>query len=249
MRCIKSIFIVFGLLGASQFIYGDDHGSQMQAPIPVEFWVCEYKEGMGAVDLEPVIKEWKKTMGKRDYEAWMLTPSYARNGAMNNMVMFTGWWPSFSKMGEEVEYAMEKVNPKMDPKWNEVITCAIHAEATAVQTRNGMDTSLDSGVMSYAGCRLKEGKTVPELMQAHAKMSKFMDKIGINKVSSAVLFPGVGAGNDYDYTITTWAPGMKVLGETFETAIANGVAQAVSEVFGDVGECDNGARFVGKRIY
>ena len=33
MRCVKNIFIIFGLLGASQFIYGDDHGSQMQAPI------------------------------------------------------------------------------------------------------------------------------------------------------------------------------------------------------------------------
>ena len=249
MHYLRTVLFFFGLIGLSQFVSADDHGSQMPAPIPVEFWACEYNEGMGASDLQPVIKEWKKTMGKREYESWMLTPFYSRNGAMNNMVMFTGWWPSFSKMGEELEYVMEKVNPKMDPKWNEVITCTIHAEATAVQTRDGMDTSLDSGVMSYAGCKLKEGKTVPQLMQAHGKMSKFMDKIGIDKVSSAVLFPGVGASNDYDYTITTWAPGMKVLGETFENAISNGVAQAAREIFGEVGDCDNGVRFVGQRIY
>ena len=65
MRCIKSIFIIFGLLGASQFIYGDDHGSQMQAPIPVEFWGCEFNDGKTMDDLMPVIKEWKKTMGKQ----------------------------------------------------------------------------------------------------------------------------------------------------------------------------------------
>ena len=92
----------------------DDHGSQMPAPIPVEFWICEYNEGKSASDLEPVIKEWKKTMGKgREYESWMLTPAYSSQN-LNNGVVFTGWWPDFASMGAEVEYVMEKVNPKMD---------------------------------------------------------------------------------------------------------------------------------------
>ena len=76
MRCVKNIFIIFGLLGASQFIYGDDHGSQMQTPIPVEFWGCEFNDGKTMDDLMPVIKEWKKTMGKQDYVGWVMTPTF-----------------------------------------------------------------------------------------------------------------------------------------------------------------------------
>ena len=113
---------------------------------------------------------------------------------------------------------MEKVNPKMDPKWSEVITCDTHAEGTAVQMRDGMDTNLESGMMTYQNCSLREGKTVAELMQANMQMNKFMDKAGVDSISAGIIFPGVGAPNGFDYTMTFWSPGMKKLGETFEKA-------------------------------
>ena len=151
-------FNFFGLIGVSQLISADGHGSKMPAPIPVEFWICEYNEGKSASDLEPVIKEWKNTMGKgREYEAWMLTPAYSSQN-LNNGVVFTGWWPNFASMGAEVEYLMEKVNPKMDPKWSEVITCDTHAEGTAIQMRDRMDTTLGVRDDDLPELQFKEGE-------------------------------------------------------------------------------------------
>ena len=249
MQYLRTVLCFLGLIGLWQFVSADDHGSQMAAPIPVEFWICEYNEGKSASDLEPVIKEWKKTMGKgREYESWMLTPAYSSQN-LNNGVVFTGWWPDFASMGSEVEYAMEKVNPKMDPKWLEVITCNTHAEGTAIQMRDGMDTNLESGMMTYQNCSLREGKTVTELMQANMQMNEFMDKAGVDSISAAIIFPGVGAPNGFDYTMTFWSPGMKKLGETFSKASKAGFAQVNQKLFGDLHDCDNGVRFAGEKIY
>ena len=249
MHYVRAVLIFFSLIGVSQLISADGHGSKMPAPIPVEFWICEYNEGKSASDLEPVIKEWKKTMGKgREYEAWMLTPAYSSQN-LNNGVVFTGWWPNFASMGAEVEYLMEKVNPKMDPKWSEVITCDTHAEGTAIQMRDGMDTTLESGMMTYQNCSLREGKTVAELMQANMQMNAFMDKAGVDSISAGIIFPGVGAPNGFDYTMTFWSPGMKKLGETFSKASKAGFAQVSQKLFGDLTECDNGVRFSGEKIY
>ena len=249
MHYVRAVLIFFSLIGVSQFISADGHGSKMPAPIPVEFWICEYNEGKSASDLEPVIKEWKKTMGKgREYEAWMLTPAYSSQN-LNNGVVFTGWWPNFASMGAEVEYLMEKVNPKMDPKWSEVITCDTHAEGTAIQMRDGMDTTLESGMMTYQNCSLREGKTVAELMQANMQMNAFMDKAGVDSISAGIIFPGVGAPNGFDFTMTFWSPGMKKLGETFSKASKAGFAQVSQKLFGDLTECDNGVRFSGEKIY
>ena len=249
MHYVRAVLIFFSLIGVSQLISADGHGSKMPAPIPVEFWICEYNEGKSASDLEPVIKEWKKTMGKgREYEAWMLTPAYSSQN-LNNGVVFTGWWPNFASMGAEVEYLMEKVNPKMDPKWSEVITCDTHAEGTAIQMRDGMDTTLESGMMTYQNCSLREGKTVAELMQANMQMNAFMDKAGVDSISAGIIFPGVGAPNGFDYTMTFWSPGMKKLGETFSKASKAGFAQVSQKLFGDLTECDNGVRFAGEKIY
>ena len=249
MHYVRAVLIFFGLIGVSQFISADGHGSKMPAPIPVEFWICEYNEGKSASDLEPVIKEWKKTMGKgREYEAWMLTPAYSSQN-LNNGVVFTGWWPNFASMGAEVEYLMEKVNPKMDPKWSEVITCDTHAEGTAIQMRDGMETTLESGMMTYQNCSLREGKTVAELMQANMQMNAFMDKACVDSISAGIIFPGVGAPNGFDYTMTFWSPGMKKLGETFSKASKAGFAQVSQKLFGDLTECDNGVRFSGEKIY
>ena len=249
MHYVRAVLIFFSLIGVSQLISADGHGSKMPAPIPVEFWICEYNEGKSASDLEPVIKEWKNTMGKgREYEAWMLTPAYSSQN-LNNGVVFTGWWPNFASMGAEVEYLMEKVNPKMDPKWSEVITCDTHAEGTAIQMRDGMDTTLASGMMTYQNCSLREGKTVAELMQANMQMNAFMDKAGVDSISAGIIFPGVGAPNGFDYTMTFWSPGMKKLGETFSKASKAGFAQVSQKLFGDLTECDNGVRFSGEKIY
>ena len=65
MQCIKKILIIFGLVGASQFVHGDDHSP---VPQPIEFWGCEFNDGKTMDDLLPVIKEWKKVMGFSDNE-------------------------------------------------------------------------------------------------------------------------------------------------------------------------------------
>ena len=249
MKFMKSAVLAPVLFLFSTSILADGHGTAMPTPIPVEFYGCQYNDGKGPSDLEPVIKEWKKAMGKRDYQSWMLHPMYASDGSLKNGVMFTAWWPSYSKMGEEVDYFMENVNPKINPKFSEVITCDIHAETMAIQISEGMDTDMDSGVMSYQQCNLKEGRTVSELMQANAKMSKFMTKAGVSDVSAAVIFPGAGAPDGFDYVMTIWAPSMTVMGETFERAMANGYGQVQQELFGDLTECSNGTRYAGNRIY
>ena len=99
-------------------------------------------------------------------------------------------------MGAEVEYLMEKVNPKMDPKW--LITCDTHAEGTAIS--RGMDTTLASGMMTYQNCSLREGKTVG----TYGKECAFMDKAGVDSISAGIIFPGVGAPKVHKL----WSPKM-----------------------------------------
>ncbi|MAM80536.1 MAG: hypothetical protein CMP89_07250 [Gammaproteobacteria bacterium] len=249
MKYIKHAILAMTTIAASSSIFADDHSSSAPTPIPVEFYSCTYNAGKGPSDLQPVIKEWKKAMGKREYQSWMLHPIYASDASMNNSVMFTGWWPSYSQMGKEVDYMMDKVSPKLNPLWAEVITCDIHAETMAMQLRDGMDMDLDSGVMTYQQCNLKEGKSAADLMQANAKMGGFMTKAGVSDVSAAVIFPGTGAPDGFDYVMTFWAPSMTVLGETFEKAMASGIGQVQRELFADLTECSNGTRYSGSRIY
>ena len=249
MKYIKHAILAMTTIAASSSILADDHSSMAPTPIPVEFYSCTYNAGKGPSDLQPVLKAWKKAMGKREYESWMLHPMYSSDASMNNGVMFTGWWPSFSQMGKDVDYVMENVLPKINPMFAEVITCDVHAETMAIQVADGMDTDLDSGVMTYQACNLKEGKSNADLMQANAKMSGFMAKAGVSDVSAAFIFPSVGAPDDFDYVMTFWAPSMTVLGETFEKAMASGMPQVQQELFGDITECSNGTRYSGSRIY
>ena len=53
MHYLRTVLFFFGLIGLSQIISAEDHSSQTPAPIPVEFWICEYNEGKSASDLEP----------------------------------------------------------------------------------------------------------------------------------------------------------------------------------------------------
>ena len=103
----------------------------------------------------------------------------------------------------------------MDPKWSEVITCDTHAEGTAIQMRDGMDTidrDDDLPELQFKGREDGSG------FQANMQMNAFMDKAGVDSISAGIIFPGVGAPNGFDYTMTFWSPGMKKLGETFSKA-------------------------------
>ena len=248
MRCIKSSFIIFFLLGASQFVYGDDHGSQMQAPIPVEFWGCEFNDGKTMDDLMPVIKEWKKTMGKQAYVGWVMTPTFVSEG-YSSSVGFTGWWPDWSSMGKTLDHISEKVAPKMDPKWAEVITCETHMIATGITTRTAENEDNDSAVMNYSQCTLNDGKTPQDVLKATGAFNKFLDKIGVTEMSAGILFPGTGAPDGADHAITFWVPSMTAMGDLAQKFISNGGPQVQQDLFGDLQQCNNGSQFSGSQIY
>ena len=248
MNYLRTALLFFSLIGFSQLVSADGHGSEMPTPMPVEFWSCQFNEGKNLNDLQAVIKDWKKAMGKQEYTAWVMTPTFAAEN-MAGGVGFTGWWPSWTEMGKMLQHTAEKVDPKMDPKWAEVITCDAHMSATGITTRASSEELSKNAIMNYSQCTFKSGKTPEDLLKATMGMNKFLDKIGISNMAAGILFPQVGAPDGFDFANTFWVPNMTAMGELAQKFVSNGGNQVQQELFGEVAACNNGSQFSGSQIY
>ena len=72
-------------------------------PLPVEVWVCDYKEGKTLADLEGWYDEFNELSDKMDnpnFEAWIWTPFFA-DLTMGDVLVVTSF-PDLESMGQSM---------------------------------------------------------------------------------------------------------------------------------------------------
>ena len=73
------------------------------APVPVEVWVCDYKEGKTLADLEGWYDEFNELSDEMDnpnFEAWIWTPFFA-DLTMGDVLVVTSF-PDLESMGQSM---------------------------------------------------------------------------------------------------------------------------------------------------
>ena len=94
-------------------------------PVPVEVWVCDYKEGKALADLEDWYDDFNKLsdeMDNPDFEAWIWTPFFA-DLTMGDVLVVTSF-PDLESMGQSMmEFFGGDETGALFARYQEIVDC------------------------------------------------------------------------------------------------------------------------------
>ena len=230
--------IVLSLL--SYGAIADDHAPSIGG---IETYSCKFNEGNDLNDVLSVAKKWNKFASKNfsmPYQGYVLTPYY-RDAETEYDFYWVGVSPSFEAQGTVAQEWLAK-GTKMQAEFDSVSTCDSLAQWGNVGVSVPEDGAPSEGVVSFQACTMKEGATLEKVMAADAKMSAFMEKIGVSGGVMSRWFPLSGQSTSFTADMVV-ARGISSLGErgrVFDSMIKSGGMQMQNSLYGDLMECRGG---------
>ena len=204
--------------------------------VPVEWWDCNFVDGKDMEDLQKVNAKFNKWADKNmaDYSAWIMMPNL--HSGVDYDFGWLGSWSSGASFGKGVDAFMQAND--MQDAFAEVIDCSSrHVMATSAVV-NAPDGPPDNGVVIFAACSHREGKTFDDSYNAHKKMSEVMRGMG-GKGASWIFYPGLGTAEDLDYWQVIAFKNYAELGETTEMWTNGGGWKKGAEILGPVTSCES----------
>jgi hypothetical protein len=218
--------------------------------LPVELYVCQFMDGKGHSDLEPVVAQWNAFMDEHDvngYAAWLLTPYY-RGAEQNFDVLWMGAATDGNAMGRGAHHWITE-GGEVAAAFAEVMDCPVHlglASAMYKAPPKGNTSGLQ--VISMSDCKMNEGTRYSDVRSAEVEWAQHLSDAG-SDAAYYHWFPDFGGGDqDFDYKLVYGYTDLKRMGSNWEM-MANGGGRTTSrEIFGDLDECDDSRVYVGKSI-
>jgi hypothetical protein len=218
--------------------------------VPVELYVCEFVEGKGEADLEPVIAQWSEFMDGqkiRDYAAWLLYPYYHGIDQSFDFV-WMGAYKDGKAMGRGGHAWVTEGGP-VAAAFDEVVHCPVHVGLTSAmyQSPPGNETP-GSAILTMSDCTMNEGTRYSDVRAAELKWAAYLQEKG-SESGTYHWFPDFGGGDqDFDYKIVNAYEDMQALGESWEMLANGGGRQQSNEIFDDIDECDDARVYVARSI-
>ena len=228
------------LFVGSNAIAQDEEADEIKVR-PVETFACNYVDGKGPDDLQPVIDAWNEWMDENDvgdYFAATITPQFYGEWPFD--VAWIGAWVDGHAMGRETDsWVLDSGD--LPAQFGEVIECASHTNFGSIQVKEQVDTGAepdDHFVLNFSNCSLKDGGGgFDAMMAAQNEWNAYADEHGF--VSAAwIWFPFAGESNqDYDFKYVVGMPDHTAAGGNWQL-FAEGHWRKSEELFTDILECD-----------
>lgn len=209
--------------------------------VPVELFVCSYRDGQDEGDLNRVIARWSKFMddnGVNNYAAWTLSP-YFYGADQNFDFIWMGASADGNAMGAGIDLWLSK-GGELQGQFNAVADCNTHVLLSSAMYKAPPDGETpSSAVISMTDCKINEGRSYREVRMADVKWAEYLTNQG-SKMGYFHWFPVFGGGNaDFDYKVVSAQQNFTDLGADFEH-FANGGGRAVArDIFANVDTCDD----------
>jgi hypothetical protein len=214
--------------------------------LPVELYVCNFKDGKDAGDLDRVIDRWNRYMDDNDadyYSAWTLTPYYY-GPAQNVDFIWMGAFRDANAMGADTDRWLAE-GGDLQEAFGDVEECATHIGLNSAMYKAppGNETP-QSSIIAIMDCKLNEGHRYSDIRSAEIKWAEHLDGVG----STAGIwhwFPRFGGGTaEYDYKVVSAYANFTDMGVDLERRANGGDFQVSRDIFGDIDECDDARVYV-----
>ena len=207
--------------------------------IPVEIFACNYNEGKGAADLEPVIDMWNTYMDDANndsYAAWTMTKHYA-NDDQTFDIAWIGASKNGTAMGEGNDHWLAN-GGEIGAAFGEVLNCGMTGLYASRQFKAAPDGNVPAdGVLVFSNCSTEEGARYEDVVSAMNTWAGIQDEAG----STAAMYhwyPIYGTGeDDIGWKAITAYPNHAELGKSYDR-MAGGLYLKSQELFGDISDCD-----------
>ena len=232
--------LMFLFVGSGAALAQDEDAAEAPAR-PVETFTCNYLDGKGPANLDPVIDEWNAWMdenGTGDYFSATMTPQYYGEWPFD--IGWVGAWANGNAMGSGTDQWVHN-SGDLPGQFSEVFDCTSHSSFVSIQLREQADTGAepdDHFVLNFSNCSFKEDAGGYEaLMSAQAEWNAYADEHGF--VSSAWMwFPIAGETNgDYDFKYVVGTPDHTTSGANWQL-FTDGHWEKSEDLFSEVLDCD-----------
>lgn len=252
MKKLNGIAVVTAAasLFATQASFAQVTEDSMGKMVPVEMFVCDYREGKGQEDLDAATAAWNQFMDDRkvkNYSAWQLTPYYYGAGQDFDMI-WMGAATDGNAMGMGThDYLME--GGDVAAGFAEVLECRAHIGlSSAMYQSPPQNNTPASGIMTMSDCSMNEGTRYSDVQAAEVEWAKYRKENG-SLAGMYHWYPSFGGGDqDFDYKIVYAYPDFKSLGADWEMIANGGGRQKSQGLFADLDECDDERVYVARSI-
>lgn len=209
--------------------------------LPVEMFVCNYRDGQDEGDLNKAIEGWTAFMdgnNTTNYAAWTLTPYfYGAEQAFDFIWM--GAYSDGNAMGAGIDQWLSD-GGDINADFAKVADCGAHIMLSSAMYKSpASGETPTTGVFSMMNCELNEGKRYSDIKKAELKWTDYLTSNG----SSGGFwhwFPAYGGGDsDFDYKVVFAYNNFTELGADFERGANGGGREAGEEIFANIDDCDD----------
>jgi len=208
--------------------------------IPVEAFLCNYRDGKGPSDLGAVADDWNDFMDENDvdtYAAWTLTKSYYGPDQEFDFI-WLGAWADGNAMGTGQDM-MNSTGAKYLERFGKVADCGSHINAASINYKLPAGGTPGTSVMTFSNCTVNDGQSYGAVANATSEWANVLTESG----SSAALyhwFPifGGGGSDSPDFTVVTAHANYTEFGADYERRTNGELFRQANALYADLVDCD-----------
>ncbi len=223
--------------------FADSHEGDEAEPrwfAPVNAWTCNYRDGKGPADLEPVVDNWNQYMddnNQTDYFAVTLTPFYFGENAFD--VGWLGSWPGGAAMGASMDLWVNE-GQDVAAQFYEVLDCDSHSNfATSELKDSGNETPPDTVVLAFTDCKVDDDAEWDDVWAGLEGWAAYQEEHGYGE-GTWIMFPAYGGGGaKFDFKIVSGYDNHTEMGKDYELYVKRADYVKYGEMLGSLIDCDD----------
>jgi hypothetical protein len=217
--------------------------AQQNAPMPtpiVEIFACNFNENSDRADVDAAaarFNTWADRNNVSDYGAFIATP-WVYSPDLPYDLLWLGAWPNGTAMGKGEALYMSQ-GREVAAAFDTAVDCPTHSLYAEVIIKAPEGPAPQNPVAVFRDCTVREGRTVPEAIEALGDWSEYLAGQGANPFS-AILFGlgGLPDADDYTFKSVEGFDSLETLGQFLDLYTGGGFLRG-EEIFGRLLECDS----------
>jgi len=244
LSAFAAAFLGFGA-SAQQ---GTQNQQQGGNAVPIEIYGCNFRDGMGLADLEPLHDRYNNILDRNDFSdvaSFILTPIF-RHASDGYDFLYMERWANGAAMGTGNALKRSERFQDLLADWGEIVECPTHSyyvgmlAAPPSSDRN----EAEEAPFQTLTCRLNDGVAMGAAMQAlSAYAESEMQSASGSRNGHAIWLPAAGEDPDADFNFK-WIilfPSYEHFGASFDNLWNRGGAANMFSKIGPVMNCAGAA--------
>lgn len=207
--------------------------------VPVEIYVCDYRDGKGPSDLDGWTKKWNTwadSTGQEPYSAWTLTPFYYGTDQDFDFI-WLGVSPNAATLGRAYDDWLTN-SGSLPAEFDAIANCRSHSNFATMNFKRPPDDEAESFVLTFSDCTIADGQNFDDVYPALEAWGEYKTSAG-SKAGMWVMWPAFGGGDaDYSFKLAISYRSFESLGVDYDEYTSGGYRKAEG-LFTGLLNCDS----------